>query len=132
MFTISLCLKASCFKHIPFTCNTTLIMIWQREYIWFIFSLKSTKVSNRGVSSIIHVGCVLEIMNRAHEIMCSSSNVRLITISYANFYPYLLLFFMEEKITFQPIKLKKVFTSSIFLKSQRSGEVVKKKKINTV
>lgn len=66
-------------------------------------------------------------MNRAHEIMCSSSNVRLITISYANFYPYLLLFFMEEKITFQPIKLKKVFTSSIFLKSQRSGEVVKKK-----
>lgn len=68
-------------------------------------------------------------MNRAHEIMCSSSNVRLITISYANFYPYLLLFFMEEKITFQPIKLKKVFTSSIFLKSQRSGEVVKKKNI---
>lgn len=68
-------------------------------------------------------------MNRAHEIMCSSSNVRL-TISYTLIFThqYLLLFFMEEKNTFQPIKLKKVFTSPIFLKSQRSGEVVKKKK----
>lgn len=65
-------------------------------------------------------------MNRAHEIMCSSSNVRLITISYANFYPYLLLFFMEEKITFQPIKLK--FLHHSFLKITKEWRSCKKKK----